>query len=146
MLRVLDEYCRDWQFQPAYSKTKVLRFGACKQETEELYLPSMHHEAKPGEPPVVVDGGAGTDTNPVAAAEVYTYLGVVFQADRRFSKHANSVVAPAVRTAGFQPGYFNYFIKLQNVGRSGTGMCPSLWVAEWGEVVGPAIPGGKRWC
>ena len=102
MLRVLDEYCRDWQFQPAYSKTKVLRYGGCRQNKTELFLPSMHHETKPGAEPVVVDQGAGTDSNPVAEAEEYKYLGVVFQTDRKFSKHAKTVVAAGVRTAGFQ--------------------------------------------
>ena len=102
MLRVLDEYCRDWQFQPAYSKTKVLRYGGCRQNKTELFLPSMHHETKPGAEPVVVDQGAGTDSNPVAEAEEYKYLGVVFQTDRKFSKHAKAVVAAGVRTAGFQ--------------------------------------------
>ena len=57
MLRVLDEYCRDWQFQPAYSKTKVLRFGACKQETfHERVLRA--HVAVHGRVPTPAEWGA----------------------------------------------------------------------------------------
>ena len=40
MLRVLDQYCRDWQFRPAYAKTKVMYFGKCKKTP--LHLPSVH--------------------------------------------------------------------------------------------------------
>ena len=152
MLRVLDEYCRDWQFQPAYSKTKVLRFGACKQETEELYLPSMHHEAKPGAAPVVVDGGAGTDTNPVAVAEEYTYLGVIFQANRRFSKHACAVVAPAVQAAGYQlrryhavPGGLDMATN-SKVFRALVRPHVEYCASAWAPVEEPAPGGGADWC
>ena len=44
-----------------------------------LFLPSMHGGG--------VDGGPGSDTNPVGEAEAYTYLGVCFQTDRPFDNH-----------------------------------------------------------
>ena len=81
MRRVLDEYCRDWQFQ-------VLRYGGCRQNQTELFLPKCTYETKPGAEPVVVDQGAGTESNPVAEAEEHKYLAVVFQTDRKFFKHA----------------------------------------------------------
>ena len=97
----------------------------------------MHHETKPGAEPVVVDQGAGTDSNPVAEAEEYKYLGVVFQTDRKFSKHAKAVVAAGVRTAGFQ--LRRYHVVPQGLGmaanskvfgalvRPHVGYCASTW-------------------
>ena len=72
LLRVLDKYCRDWQFQPAYAKTKVLYFGkhAKANSQQPLYLPSMH--GMPG-----VGGGPGSDTGVISRASEYTYLGAV---------------------------------------------------------------------
>ena len=105
MLRVLDAYCRDWQFQVSYGKTKVLRFGRCRgthqRPPAQLYLPSMYHEHEPGVAAVDLDGGRGSDTNPIGEAEEYEHLGVTFQTNRRFSTHSVEV-ARKVRVAGHQ--------------------------------------------
>jgi len=98
MLRVVDRYCREWHFQPSFDKTKVLRFGKAAKDATPLYLPSMHH-TKP--PPSVghVDGGLGTDTNPVSVAAEYPYLGVVVHDKRGFTRHVEEVVVPAMQAA-----------------------------------------------
>jgi hypothetical protein len=101
MLRVLDEYCRDWKFQPSYAKTKVLRFGTQRtnEDAEEpLYLPTMYHKELDVENNLH-DGGPSSATNPVQAARKYTYLGVLMDDNARFTEHMKSKVTPAVKGA-----------------------------------------------
>ena len=103
LLRVLDQYCRDWQFQPAYAKTKVLYFGkhAKANSQQALYLPSMH--GMPG-----LGGGPGSDTGVISRASEYTYLGVLFTDDATFTKHPGQVrpdMIPASRCCGVCGGY-----------------------------------------
>ena len=98
ILRIVDRYAREWNFQPAYAKTKVLRFGAARRRRRPLYLPSMHHV---GQPPSEghVDGGMGSNTNPVARAAAYTYLGVIISEDGTFTNHVEQAVLSAVGKA-----------------------------------------------
>ena len=90
LLRVLDQYSRDWQFQPAFSKTKVLYFG--KSVPEPLYLPSMH--GIPG-----VDLGPGSQPGQVSQATEYPHLGVAIADDATPTKHVESVVIPGLNRA-----------------------------------------------
>ena len=103
LLRVLDRCSRDWQFQPAFSKTKVLHFG--KSVPQPLYLPNMH--GIPG-----ADLGPGTDSGQISQAKEYPYLGVVITDDSTLTKYVESVVIPGLNKArgrlrynSNEPGY-----------------------------------------
>jgi hypothetical protein len=98
MLDVLDRYCRRWNFLPAYSKTKQVRFGERQKDkgvNAVLYLPSMHHDKAP---PTARhrDGGWMSRTNPVARAPEYGYLGVVVHESGSFVQHMGTSVKRAL--------------------------------------------------
>ena len=43
MLYIVDQYCRDWKFQPSFKKTAVVRFGKWKQESHCCGKHNEHH-------------------------------------------------------------------------------------------------------
>ena len=98
MLRVLDRYAREWNFQPGFAKTRVLRFGAARRRRRALYLPSMYH----GDAPPTArhfDGGEGSNTNPVEGAAKYKYLGVTISESGTFTAHVEGGVEAALNQA-----------------------------------------------
>lgn len=125
MLYVLDQYCRDWRFQPSYAKTAVLRFGKAQsefcgendtpqgscdcegpnggQKDCRLYLPCMYHTTpETARPPNSTDKGPKSKSNPILHQTEYEYLGIIFTDDMSFEQHVKRNVVPSINKARAQ--------------------------------------------
>ena len=139
MLDVLHTYCKDWEFEPSYDKTKVVHFDNKPAEHAELYLKGMH-----GAP----NTGSASDDR-VGRTDQYPYLGIIFSSDCKFTKHVRQVVVPKMRQAKERMRKYKSGMDGMNVTQMSTVLravvephmmyCAAVWAPV------PADGGDKRW-